>query len=134
MARRKAQPLQKSNVELDYAKFGTLLKRLIKSKGYTQENFAKAVGVSYSSLMSILKGKRRVFLHTYLKMLDVLEVSDLILLNESPNYPELIERANLYKELLSTYENLSLSTLEHVDSLLLALDRAKFARLEESNC
>ena len=134
MARRKAQPLQKSNVELDYAKFGTLLKRLIKSKGYTQENFAKAVGVSYSSLMSILKGKRRVFLHTYLKMLDVLEVSDLILLNESPNYPELIERANLYKELLSTYENLSLSTLEHVNSLLLALDRAKFARLEESNC
>ena len=134
MARRKAQPLQKSNVELDYAKFGTLLKRLIKSKGYTQENFAKAVGVSYSSLMSILKGKRRVFLHTYLKMLDVLEVSDLILLNESPNYRELIERANLYKELLSTYENLSLSTLEHVNSLLLALDRAKFARLEESNC
>ena len=134
MARRKAQPLQKSNVELDYAKFGTLLKRLIKSKGYTQENFAKAVGVSYSSLMSILKGKRRVFLHTYLKMLDVLEVSDLVILNDSLDLPETIQRANLHIKFLSVCEKLPLSTLEHIDVLMSELSRTKSDHSEKTNC
>ena len=134
MARKKAQPLQKSQAKLEYAQFGTTLKKLIKAKGYTQENFAKAIGVSYSSLMSILKGERRVYLHTYLKMLDVLGVSDLVILNDSLDLPETIQRANLHIKFLLVCEKLPLSTLEHIDVLMSEFSRTKSDHSEETNC
>ncbi len=118
---KKAPPIQKSQAELNYAQFGTILKKLIKAKGYTQENFAKAVGISYSSLMSILKGDRQVYVHIYAKMIDVLGVSDLIIINNFAEDPELIKRANLYMELLKACEDLPLPVLEKLNSLVRAL-------------
>lgn len=81
MSRRKSLPVPSSQIELNYVEFGNTLRQLIKDKGYSQANFAKAIGISYPYLMNILKGERRVYLHVYVKMLDVLGVSDLIVMN-----------------------------------------------------
>ena len=56
-----------------------MLRTQIKAKGYTQEVFAEAIGVSYSSMMAILQGKRHIYLHTYVKILDVLGMNDSML-------------------------------------------------------
>lgn len=79
MPRKKAVPISPSKLELDYKKFGDNLRAMIKAKGLTQAVFAEAIGVSYSSMMAILQGKRHIYLHTYVKILDVLDVNDIIL-------------------------------------------------------
>lgn len=76
MPRKKAVPISTSKLELDYKKFGDMLRAKIKAKGYTQAVFAEAIGVSYSSMMAILQGKRHIYLHTYVKILDVLGMTD----------------------------------------------------------
>ncbi len=79
MPRKKAVPISPSKQELDYKKFGDMLRTQIKAKGYTQAVFAEAIGVSYSSMMAILQGKRHIYLHTYVKILDVLGINDSML-------------------------------------------------------
>lgn len=83
MSRKKAIPISPSKLELDYKKFGDALRTAIKAKGYTQAVFAEAIGVSYSSMMAILQGKRHIYLHTYVKILDVLEMNDALLFGTS---------------------------------------------------
>ena len=83
MPRKKAIPIAPSKAELDYEKFGDMLRAAIKAKGYTQAVFAEAVGISYSSMMAILQGKRHIYLHTYVKMLDVLGINDNVLFGVS---------------------------------------------------
>lgn len=118
MARKKYSPVPASQVELDYAEFGNTLRKLIKAKGYTQEGFAKAVGISYSSLMSILKGDRRVYLNVYVKMIDVLGVSDIVVMSRFAEQPELVEKANSYMKLVSKCEDLSPELLECIVKLV----------------
>lgn len=118
MSRQKLPPIPKSQVELDYAEFGNTLRKLIKAKGYTQEGFAKAIGVSYSSMMSILKGERRVYLNVYVKMLDVLGVSDLVFMSRFAEQPELVEKADSYMKLVSKCEDLSPEALECIVKLV----------------
>ncbi len=83
MPRKKAVPISTSKLELDYKKFGDMLRTKIKAKGYTQAVFAEAIGVSYSSMMAILQGKRHIYMHTYVKILDVLGMTDDILFSVS---------------------------------------------------
>ena len=118
MSRKKAPPVPKSQAELDYSEFGNTLRKLIKAKGYTQENFAKAIGVSYSSLMSILKGDRKVYLNVYVKMIDVLGISDLVVMSRFAEQPELVEKANSYMKLVSKCEDLSPELLECIVKLV----------------
>lgn len=83
MPRKKAVPISPSKLELDYKKFGNTLRAMIKAKGLTQAVFAEAIGVSYSSMMAILQGKRHIYMHTYVKILDVLGINDALLLGAS---------------------------------------------------
>ena len=85
MPRKKSVPVSTSKLELDYKKFGDMLRTKIKAKGYTQAVFAEAIGVSYSSMMAILQGKRHIYMHTYVKILDVLGMSDDFLFCVSEN-------------------------------------------------
>lgn len=100
MPRKKANPMPESQASLDYAKFGNTLRILIKSKGYTQANFAEAIGVAYPTMLNILQGSRRIYIHTYLKIIDVLDISDILLLNQSISDEELKQNAELYVQLL----------------------------------
>lgn len=83
MPRKKAVPISPSKLELDYKLFGDTLRAKIKEKGYTQAVFAEAVGISYSSMMAILKGERHIYIHTYVRMLDVLGMDDALLRSAS---------------------------------------------------
>lgn len=94
------------------------MRKLIKAKGYTQENFAKAIGVSYSTLMSILKGERRIYLHVYVKMIDVLGVSDLVVMSNFAEQAKMVRKASLYMELISKCEDLSPELLECIVKLV----------------
>lgn len=83
MPRKKAVPISPSKLELDYKQFGNTLRAMIKARGYTQAVFAEAVGISYSSMMAILKGERHIYVHTYVRMLDVLGIHDDLLTSSS---------------------------------------------------
>lgn len=122
MARRKSPPVPPSQVELDYREFGNALRKLIKAKGYTQEGFAEAIGVSYSSMMSILKGERRVYLHVYAKMLDVLGVSDLVFMSDFANQPDMVHKAELYMRLVSKLDTMPTEVLENILGLVSVME------------
>ena len=117
MARRKSPPVPPSQVELDYSEFGNALRKLIKAKGYTQEGFAEAIGVSYSTMMRILRGDRRVYLHVYMKMLDVLGICDLAIMSNFSNQPDLYEKAQLYMRLVSKMDKIPLNVLNRIEDL-----------------
>lgn len=123
MPRKKSPPLPPSQYELDYSEFGETLRRLIKAKGYTQEGFAEAVGISYSSMMSILKGERRIYLHTYRKMLDVLGLTDVLIMSDMYQYPDLFERASLYTVLVSKLDKMPTSVLASLIGLVLEIEK-----------
>ena len=113
MPKNKAKPIPMSEVNLNYVEFGNTLRTLIKAKGYTQSNFAEAIGVAYPSMMNILQGKRRVYLHVYVKIIDVLGISDLAILNNFIPGDELMENAKLYSELLPLLSKLPKSALQN---------------------
>ena len=113
MPKNKAKPIPMSEVNLNYVEFGNTLRTLIKSKGYTQANFAEAIGVAYPSMMNILQGKRRVYLHVYVKIIDVLGISDLAILNNFIPSDELMENAKLYSELLPLLSKLPKNALQN---------------------
>ena len=113
MPKIKAKPMPISDANLDYSEFGKTLKILIKAKGYTQANFAEAIGVAYPTMLNILQGSRRIYLHTYLKIIDVLDISDIVILNKTIPDDELLENAKLYTELLSLLGKVPKSTLQN---------------------
>lgn len=113
MPKNKAKPIPMSEVNLNYVEFGNTLRTLIKSKGYTQSNFAEAIGVAYPTMMNILQGKRRVYLHVYVKIIDVLGISDLAILNNFIPSDELMENAKLYSELLPLLSKLPKNALQN---------------------
>lgn len=57
-------------------------------------------------MMSILKGERRVYLHVYAKMLDVLSVSDLVFMSDFSNQPDMVHKAELYMRLVSKIDTM----------------------------
>lgn len=117
MPREKSTPIPISQVELKYCDFGNVLRQLIKLKGYTQEGFAEAIGVSYSTMMRILRGDRRVYLHVYMKMLDVLGICDLAIMSKFSNQPDLYEKAQLYMRLVSKMDKIPLNVLNRIEDL-----------------
>lgn len=113
MPKMRAKPMPISEANLDYKEFGKTLKILIKAKGYTQANFAEAIGVAYPTMLNILQGSRRVYLHTYVKIIDVLDISDIATLNNTLPHDELLEKSRLYAELLPLLKKLPKSALQN---------------------
>ncbi|MBO7246361.1 MAG: helix-turn-helix transcriptional regulator [Clostridia bacterium] len=123
MPRKKSPPIPVSQADLNYCEFGNALRKLIKAKGYTQEGFAEAIGVSYSAMMSILKGERRVYLHVYRKIIDVLGVNDIVIMSHISDDPVLYEKAQLYMKLASKLDKIPPSVLSRIVSLLDELEK-----------
>ena len=65
------------------AKIGAILKRAIKERGYTQEEFADKVGIGFSSLKSYLNGGKVYNYELLIRFADVLECSFDYLLGKS---------------------------------------------------
>ena len=112
MPKKKANPIAPSTKEFDYIKFGETLRELIRAKGYTQAVFAEAIGISYPYMMDILNGKRRVQLKTYVKILDILNVSDLVLINDSFSQHQMRECSEVLLELMPLLGEMTAEELE----------------------
>lgn len=54
--------------------FGQRLKRMIKSRGYTQEQFADKIGITKPTLVKYISGKIDPPLSTFIKICNLLEV------------------------------------------------------------
>lgn len=65
------------------AKIGDILKRAIKERGYTQEEFADKVGIGFSSLKNYLNGTKVYNYELLIRFADVLECSYDYLLGKS---------------------------------------------------
>lgn len=66
-------------------KYGEILKRRIKEKGYTQEEFAEVAGISYGTLKKYLSGDSEYNRTNLIKIAKVLDCSYDYLLGESPS-------------------------------------------------
>jgi|GEM_PF-3995715 len=74
-------------------------------------------------MMSILKGERRVYLHVYLKMLDVLGVSDLAVMSDFANQPDMVYKAELYMRLVSKLDVMSPTVLENILGIVTGMEK-----------
>ena len=84
---------------MEKAKIGAVLKKRIKEKNYTQEQFAEEVGVKYSTLKKYLSGKTAYSYELLLEFAEKLDcsVEYLLGLSKSPNpeYHEITEQTRL---------------------------------------
>lgn len=94
-------------VDFDYKKFGTTLKALIKARGFTQLRFAEYVGIEYSTLIAILAGKRRVYLHTYMKLITALNITDVVLISQTLPKENIREHIETFLKLIPVFSSLS---------------------------
>jgi len=60
--------------EVFYQQFGQLLRSARKSAGLSQEDLAKAIGLTRTSVSNIEKGRQKVLLHTFAELLGVLQL------------------------------------------------------------
>ena len=74
-------------------------------------------------MMSILKGERRVYLHVYAKMLDVLGVSDLVFMSDFANQPDMVHKAELYMRLVSKLDAMSPTVLENILGIVTGMEK-----------
>lgn len=83
-------------------KYGEILKKRIKEKGYTQEEFAEIAGVSYGTLKKYLSGDSEYNRTNLIKIAKTLDCSYDYLLGESPSthheYHDISEQLRLSDE------------------------------------
>lgn len=112
MAKKKVRHIPPSEVTLDYARFGNAVRELIEAKGFYLSTVAEAVGLTSPYFCEQLRGKKRMQLDTYLKLLDVLDVSDVILISQLVSQKQIVACAPLIRELLSLINNMPEDILE----------------------
>ena len=79
--------------KLDKLKFGAKISALMSEKGFTDDTFSYASGISVAMIREIRYGRRLPSLEKYLWIIETLGVSDLLPLSDSLN----IEYQNLAK-------------------------------------
>lgn len=101
MSKKKVRHIPPSEITLDYARFGNTVRELIAAKGYYLTTVAEAIGLTAPYFCEQLRGKKRMQLDTYIKLLDVLDVSDVALISHLVSKKKIITCAPLIRELLS---------------------------------
>lgn len=101
MPRKRAKQIPPSEKEFDYSKFGKTVQDLIYAKGYTISSVASAINLSGAYFEEQLHGKKRMQLHTYVKLIDVLKASDIILLSDILSAKEISDRSHMIHQVLS---------------------------------
>jgi len=64
-----------------------------------------------------------VYLHVYLKMLDVLGVSDLAVMSDFANQPDMVYKAELYMRLVSKLDVMSPTVLENILGIVTGMEK-----------
>lgn len=117
MPRKKAKQIPPSEKEFDYTKFGNTVRELVYAKGYSLGAVAAAIDVSESYFGELLSGKKRMQMHTYCKLIDVLGVSDIIFLSESVSLKRILELAPSICMLLSLINDIPEDVLDALINL-----------------
>lgn len=71
--------------KIDKIKFGAKISKLMVEKGFNDETFSDASGISVSMIREIRYGRRLPSLEKYLRIIETLGVSDLLPLSDSLN-------------------------------------------------
>ena len=117
MAKKKARHIPPSEVTLEYARFGNTIRELIAAKGYYLSTVAEAIGLTAPYFGEQLRGKKRMQLDTYTRLLDVLDVTDVILISHLVSPKKIITCAPLIRELLSLINDMPEDVLKSFISL-----------------
>ena len=112
MAKKKVRHISPSEVTLDYVRFGNVVRELIDAKGYYLSTVAEAVGLTSPYFCEQLRGKKHMQMDTYIKLLDVLGVSDVVLISQLISQKRIVACAPLIRELLSLINDMPEDSLE----------------------
>ena len=64
-----------------------------------------------------------MYLHVYLKMLDVLGVSDLAVMSDFANQPDMIYKAELYMRLVSKIDTMPTEVMENILGIVTGMEK-----------
>lgn len=64
-----------------------------------------------------------MYLHVYLKMLDVLGVSDLAVMSKFANQPDMVYKAELYMRLVSKIDTMPTEVLENILGIVTGMEK-----------
>lgn len=117
MPRNKSTLRKISTVEFDYKRFGQILRVLIKQKGFTQANFAESINISTAYLNNILAGTRRASLEIYYKILDVLQMNDIVCIYKAYDAEQFNKQSSKMTELIMITNHLTPEEIEVVLNL-----------------
>lgn len=117
MAKKKVRHIPPAEKTLDYVRFGDAVRELIVAKGYYLSTVAEAVELSAPYFGELLRGKKHMQLDTYFKVLNVLEVSDILLVTDYVSQRRITECAPLICELLSLVNDMPEDVLRTFVSL-----------------
>lgn len=117
MAKKKVRHIPPSEINLDYARFGNTVRELIAAKSYYLSTVAEAIGLTAPYFCEQLRGKKRMQLDTYIRLLDVLDVSDVVLISHLVSQKKVVTCAPLIRELLSLINDMPEDVLKSFISL-----------------
>lgn len=117
MPRNKSTLRKISTVEFDYKRFGQIVRVLIKQKGFTQANFAESINISTAYLNNILAGTRRASLEIYYKILDVLQINDIVCIYKAYDAEQFNKQSSKMTELIMITNHLTPEEIEVVLNL-----------------
>lgn len=117
MAKKKVRHIPPAEKTLDYVRFGSAVRELIAAKGYYLSTVADAVELTAPYFGELLRGKKHMQLDTYFKILNVLEVSDILLVSDYVSRKRIVECAPLVRELLSLINDMPEDVLKTFVSL-----------------
>lgn len=118
--------------KLDKLKFGAKLSALMHEKGYTDDTFAYASGLSIAMVKEIRYGRRLPSLEKYLWIIETLGVSDLLPLSDSldKKYYYIAQNDKIACELSSLTNDM---TPEQIDLFIEGIKTLKKALSNKNN-
>lgn len=116
---------------IDKIKFGAKIGNLMALKGFTNESFAEASGISVTTIKEIKYGRRLPSLQKYLWIIETLGVSDVLPLNDfiSKDCETVAKQDIIKNDLLPLLETMSVSQLE---SFVLGVKNFSYAMKTDS--
>lgn len=99
---------------LDKVQFGDRFGKLLIEKGFTFESFSSASGISETTIKEIKYGRRLPSLPKYMTIIETLQISDILLLQNSisPECNDVIKQSMIEHQLLPILDDMTVEELE----------------------
>lgn len=99
---------------LDKVQFGDRFGKLLTEKGYTFESFSSASGISETTIREIKYGRRLPSLPKYMTIIETLQVSDVLLLQNSisPICNNVVKQSIIDRQLMPILDEMTIDELE----------------------